>query len=113
MKPPLSQIANQVSKIEVSWPATLPLPRIAPLMSKVASMIPDLPGTDTKARSIADSRVPTGMITDISQLQRGTTVPIEIPMAKAKPEPIFESVVESPSYQGGDFTQNLIRPTFE
>lgn len=121
MKPPLRQIANQVSKIEVSWPATLPFPRIAPLMSKVASIIPDvsLPGTPGSSSLIRDIRtqfprttgLPAGMITDISQIQPGARALLtETPRG---PEPIFESVEEGPTYQGGNLTQAIIPLSFE
>lgn len=116
MKPPLSQIASQVSKIEVSWPATLPFPRIAPLMSKVASIIPDVPLPGTRGGPITDigtqlpSRrfgLPTGMITDISQIQPGARVLLtETPRG---PEPILESVVEVSE----DFTRGIIPLSFE
>jgi hypothetical protein len=104
---PLAQIASQVSKVEVTWPSTLPLPRISPLLAAVANKIPELPPFQEKTTKVS--------LNDMVEIIpiRPTQTPTPTPTRRGPVEPIFESVVEGSSYQGGDFTQGLIRPTFE
>lgn len=120
MKPPLRQIANQVSKVEVSWPATLPLPRIAPLMSKVAGMVPDLPSPISRSLPASLPNplprtaplLPGSMITDINQLSQARFTPAPVSPA-AIPEPIFESAVETIGAPAADFTRGILKLDFE
>ncbi len=117
MKPPLRQIATQVSKVEVSWPATLPLPRIAPLMSKIAGMMPDLPSPSPRSQPFpsgltlppptppASLHLP-GMITDIAQLNNR-------PAALSMPKPIFESAVEIVPTPGPTDFSRIMKLDFE
>lgn len=118
---PLNDIANQVQKVELSWPATLPLPRIAPLMNKVASMLPPIPGPISRVPSITPPLVGAyqGMITNIDQIQGRTFTPAPAPAPApvvSQPLRIFEPaagevITELP--QPEDFTQGLMQFSFE
>lgn len=105
MKPPLTQIASQVSKVEVSWPTTLPLPRIAPLMSTVARRIPDLPFSLPFSR-MKEVRVQKGD-GDVQVIPIRPVIEVQV-----GPTQIFESSVEDPA-QPAVKVNGLYTLTFE
>lgn len=113
MKPPIRQIANQVSKVEVSWPAELPLPRVAPLMTAIANRLPDIPlpfgdGGQSQAALNRLLRPPAGPAVSPLIFPR-------LPSSQVRSdEPIFESVVEGEdTAQPPDFTAGIMSLSFE
>lgn len=95
---PLKTFASQISKLEQGTP----LPRVSPLLLRMADHIPDLPTVGktsmiTDIRNLPKKRSPTpGMINDIAQVVQKQAEAVEQPppeVTEAAPE-LIESVPE-------------------